>query len=125
MVRVKVLFFLMLTGSSGIAQTNGDHPMFSNPDDYIVKQYNSESGLPQNSAKDLLLDRNDFLWITTENGLVRFDGQQFLLQCLQYALSSNQPVWCYLGDSATGSPFSFGLQPFHCLQSVARLPSGH
>jgi signal transduction histidine kinase len=79
MARVKVLFFLMLTGSSGMAQTNGDHPMFSSSDDYVIKQYNSESGLPQNSAKDLLLDRNNFLWITTENGLVRFDGQQFLL----------------------------------------------
>src|ERR1700734_7393 len=79
MVRVKVLFFLTLIGSSGMAQTSGDHPMFFSPDDYIVKQYNSESGLPQNSAKDLLLDRNDFLWITTENGLVRFDGQRFLL----------------------------------------------
>jgi signal transduction histidine kinase len=73
------LFFLMLIGPSGMAQTNGGHPPFFGGDDYIVKQYNSENGLPQNSAKDLLLDRNDFLWITTENGLVRFDGQQFLL----------------------------------------------
>ena len=80
MVRVRaLLFFFILIGPSGVAQTNGDHPMFLGVDDYIVKQYNSENGLPQNSAKDLLLDRNDFLWITTENGLVRFDGQQFLL----------------------------------------------
>src|ERR1700679_2176276 len=79
MARVKVMFFFILIGPLVMAQTNGDHPAFSGMDDYIVKQYNSENGLPQNSAKDLLLDRNDFLWITTENGLVRFDGQQFLL----------------------------------------------
>jgi len=79
MVRVRVLFFFILIGPFVMAQTNGDYPAFSGMDDYIVKQYNSENGLPQNSAKDLVLDRNDFLWITTENGLVRFDGQQFLL----------------------------------------------
>ena len=45
--------------------------------DYVVKHYNSENGLPQNSAKDLLLDRKKFLWIATEDGLVRFDGQRF------------------------------------------------
>jgi signal transduction histidine kinase/ligand-binding sensor domain-containing protein len=79
MVRAWVFFIFILIGPSGLAQTNGDHPPFFGMDNYIVKQYNSENGLPQNSAKDLLLDKNDFLWITTENGLARFDGQQFLL----------------------------------------------
>ena len=51
--------------------------MFLPNDNYIVNQYNSENGLPQNSAKDLLLDKNGFLWITTEDGLVRFDGRRF------------------------------------------------
>jgi signal transduction histidine kinase len=47
------------------------------PRDYNFTQYNSENGLPQNSVNDLLLDKNDFLWIATHNGLVRFDGHQF------------------------------------------------
>ena len=77
MLRFKALLFLILISSMGIAQTDGDDPMFLPNDNYIVNQYNSENGLPQNSAKDLLLDRNGFLWITTEDGLVRFDGRQF------------------------------------------------
>ena len=45
--------------------------------EYEIRQYNSENGLPQNSAKDLLFDKNHFLWIATENGVTRFDGQRF------------------------------------------------
>ena len=48
-------------------------------DHYDVRQYNSENGLPQNSATGLLLDKNNFLWVTTQNGLVRFDGRRFKL----------------------------------------------
>ncbi|HVU99575.1 MAG TPA: two-component regulator propeller domain-containing protein [Puia sp.] len=48
-------------------------------DQYDVRQYNSENGLPQNSATGLLLDKNNFLWVATQNGLVRFDGRRFKL----------------------------------------------
>jgi len=48
-------------------------------DRYDVRQYNSENGLPQNSATGLLLDKNNFLWVATQNGLVRFDGRRFKL----------------------------------------------
>ncbi|GGA84613.1 sensor histidine kinase [Puia dinghuensis] len=44
---------------------------------YHIVQYNSENGLPQNSVNDLLLDKNHYLWIATQYGLVRFDGQRF------------------------------------------------
>lgn len=72
---VKVLLLLLINGVA-CAQTIGD-PMQLTTEQYVVRQYNSENGLPQNSAKDLLLDKNNFLWISTENGLVRFDGQHF------------------------------------------------
>jgi hypothetical protein len=72
---VKVLLLLLINGAA-YAQVTGD-PMLLTTEQYVVRQYNSENGLPQNSAKDLLLDKNNFLWISTENGLVRFDGQRF------------------------------------------------
>lgn len=72
---VKVLLLLLIK-MAAYAQPNGD-PVLLTTEQYLVRQYNSENGLPQNSAKDLLLDRNNFLWISTENGLVRFDGQHF------------------------------------------------
>ena len=44
---------------------------------YSVINYNSDNGLPQNSIKGMAFDRNGFLWMATEMGLVRFDGRNF------------------------------------------------
>lgn len=41
--------------------------------------WNTENGFPQNTALALLQDRNGYLWIGTELGLARFDGQRFTL----------------------------------------------
>ena len=45
--------------------------------DYSVVNYNSDNALPQNSIKGMTFDRNGFLWMATEMGLVRFDGRNF------------------------------------------------
>ncbi|WP_205529475.1 sensor histidine kinase [Taibaiella koreensis] len=47
--------------------------------DYSVTHYTNENGLPQNSIKGIELDKNGFLWLATESGLLRFDGRQFKL----------------------------------------------
>ena len=52
----------------------GSSPM---PDQYYVEHFTDENGLPQNSVKNLAADPEGFIWITTENGLVRFDGRHF------------------------------------------------
>ncbi|MCF0056097.1 two-component regulator propeller domain-containing protein [Dyadobacter sp. CY356] len=44
---------------------------------YTVSHYTDENGLPQNSVKSIAADKNGFIWLATENGLVRFDGQHF------------------------------------------------
>lgn len=44
---------------------------------YSVTHYTSENGLPQNSIKTIFADPEGFIWLGTEDGLVRFDGQQF------------------------------------------------
>ncbi|PZF74871.1 sensor histidine kinase [Taibaiella soli] len=43
---------------------------------YDVSHFNSENGLP-NTIKGLQNDRNGFVWIATESGLIRFDGKRF------------------------------------------------
>lgn len=40
-------------------------------------QYTNIDGLIQNTIKDLVQDKTGFIWIGTENGLVRFDGLRF------------------------------------------------
>lgn len=46
-------------------------------DDYTVKHFTDENGLPQNSVKFIAPDGEGFLWLATENGLVKFDGAGF------------------------------------------------
>ncbi|MBT2620593.1 ATP-binding protein [Chryseobacterium sp. ISL-6] len=46
--------------------------------EFIWQNYNIDNGLPQNSVKDIIKDKYGFIWISTENGITRFDGQQFL-----------------------------------------------
>ena len=38
-----------------------------------------ENGLPQNTVQALLQTRDGFIWLGTEVGLVRFDGNSFVL----------------------------------------------
>jgi len=44
---------------------------------YTVVNYNTENGLPQNSVKSLAFDKQGYCWISTEMGLVRFNGKNF------------------------------------------------
>ena len=46
---------------------------------YNAKWFTDSEGLPQNSIKDIFPDKYNFIWLSTENGLVRYDGQDFKL----------------------------------------------
>jgi len=45
--------------------------------DYLVDQWQTDDGLPQNSATSIAQTPNGYLWFGTFNGLVRFDGVRF------------------------------------------------
>ncbi|NHN26294.1 HAMP domain-containing histidine kinase [Flavobacterium jejuense] len=45
---------------------------------FYEKWYSADTEhLPQNSVKSISPDKYGFIWMTTENGLVRFDGEKF------------------------------------------------
>ncbi|SFD74565.1 Signal transduction histidine kinase [Chitinophaga sp. CF118] len=54
--------------------------VFAKPEQepYEIQHFSDQDGLPQNSVKDIAPDEHGFLWLSTENGLVRFDGYRFL-----------------------------------------------
>lgn len=44
----------------------------------VFKHVNNSIGLSQNSVYSILKDQQGFIWMSTENGLNRYDGDQFL-----------------------------------------------
>jgi ligand-binding sensor domain-containing protein len=66
---IVLLTFCILLSLASKEQTSSPH--------YSVINYNSDNSLPQNSINDMAFDRNGFLWLATEMGMVRFDGQHF------------------------------------------------
>jgi len=42
-----------------------------------IRHYSLEDGLSQVTVNDLLLDKSGFVWIATQDGLNRFDGNEF------------------------------------------------
>src|SRR5579871_5988104 len=44
---------------------------------YTIDNWTAEHGLPQNSVMSIIQSRDGYLWMGTEEGLVRFDGMQF------------------------------------------------
>ena len=44
---------------------------------FSVQTWNSENGLPQNSVTGITQTPDGYLWVSTQNGLVRFDGVHF------------------------------------------------
>lgn len=70
--------------------------------DFTEQHYTSDDGLPQNSVMQLRKDKNGFVWMTTQGGLVRFDGTHFVTYNLSNVpqLTSNRIIDLGLtGDS--------------------------
>ena len=67
---ILILFLLTLTATRAYTQ-----PELANG--YAIQHFTDENGLPQNSINDLLFDKNGYLWLATQVGLVRFNGTAF------------------------------------------------
>ncbi len=60
---------LLLVATSGICQEN-----------YMARWFTADNNeLPQSSVKAIVQDKHNFIWMTTENGLVRYDGNIFTI----------------------------------------------
>lgn len=47
------------------------------PDYELIWHSADDNSLPQNSVKSIIQDKYGFIWLSTENGLVRYDGNHF------------------------------------------------
>jgi len=49
----------------------------SGQDNYVIKNFTTEQGLPHNHVKGIAQDKSGFIWIATWDGLSRYDGYEF------------------------------------------------
>jgi len=82
-----LFFFLYLAAPVKLKALDPDKPVTG----YKVRIWNIESGLPANSVYAVRQTQEDYLWIGTQKGLVRFDGVRFQLynQALNPRLKSD------------------------------------
>ena len=52
-------------------------PSWASITDYVVKQWNIKDGLPSQSLKSVVQDKQGYMWLGTQFGLSRFDGNTF------------------------------------------------
>jgi len=104
----------------GLSQTN-----------FIVNQYTQKNGLPQNSVNQVYFDKNGFLWLATEAGLVRFDGSVFKVYNTQNSIIFNERIrWIFptldkqvLVADASGNFIKIENNSLHHLDKVAPTPN--
>jgi ligand-binding sensor domain-containing protein/serine phosphatase RsbU (regulator of sigma subunit) len=71
-----ISFFLALLGWNSVLNALDPEKRVSQ---YSVQVWDIEAGLPGNAVYDIFQTKDGYLWIGTQNGLVRFDGINFEL----------------------------------------------
>lgn len=74
-----VFSLLLIFFSLVFPQRGSRQPVPFEPQEYIISSYQTEDGLPQNSAMALHQTRDGYLWFGTDEGLVKYDGSKFIV----------------------------------------------
>ena len=69
-ISLLIVIILLLSVKPALTQPNSVNG-------FAVQHFTDENGLPQNSINDLLFDKEGYLWLATQVGLVRFNGHSF------------------------------------------------
>lgn len=84
---------IALTGVCMPSAAQQGRDFWLNPE-YIVQQWTTQDGLPTHSIRTVLKSRDGYLWVATNDGLARFDGDRFTIFNVANtpALPSNQII---------------------------------
>ena len=70
---LQLITLLLLAGASQILPLDPQTPV----KEYIYDFWSSKQGLPQDTVYSVLQDKNGYLWIGTDGGIVKYNGRQF------------------------------------------------
>lgn len=83
------------------------------------QHYTDEHGLPQNSVKAIAKDTYGYIWMTTEDGLVRFDGERFArIGKADISISSNRFVYFFRGKDPQA------IYAYNDMDEIVRIKDG-
>jgi ligand-binding sensor domain-containing protein/signal transduction histidine kinase len=95
---LQALLLLILSGWQALSRA-ADLPA-SLSEEYVIKHWELEDGLPDSTVTAILQSRDGYLWMGTTRGLARFDGSRFKVFDSETAPSfPNGPVHCLNEDS--------------------------
>ena len=98
-----VLFFLVSNKTNG--QNYFDH--------YKVTKYDSKNGMPTDFVLNTYQTKNGFIWMSTYNGYLKFDGKQFVnynsSNTTQLKTDNNTSLFTESADSTLWLPTGAGL----------------
>ena len=60
--------------------------------DHPIINYTTQAGLPSNNIYSITQDRLGYIWITTDNGLVKYNGYSYRVFTSKDGLNSND-IW--------------------------------
>ena len=73
--------------------------MHAYPQEYTVQDYTMEQGLPADVVYEITQDRDGYIWLTTANGLCRYDGFVFKEYANQHIFAEDMPwLFNYYGE---------------------------
>lgn len=75
--RIEKLVFFLAALISCASVTFGVREVKTNLDEFLVKKWTTEDGLPQNTVTAIVQTKDGYLWLGTFGGLARFDGIRF------------------------------------------------
>jgi len=70
---------------------------------YDIRVYKTEHGLPMNSLKKVFQDSRGYIWIGTQEGLVRFDGVEFKLYDKSQYPGLHSNFICDIAEDSNGN----------------------
>lgn len=76
-------------------------------DNFVEKWFSADSEhLPQNSVKNIFKDKYGFIWIATENGIVRYDGSNFKTYSSKSLKVNSSRIFNFFGFISSDSIFA-------------------
>jgi ligand-binding sensor domain-containing protein len=76
-LRPMIRLLAVLCAGLAMSSLGVAHQTFNTDPTYLIDTWETEDGLPENSATAMVQTPDGYLWFGTFNGLVRFDGVTF------------------------------------------------